>query len=352
VFNPTKISVVIPTCNRRERLRETLLALANQSVEGDQFQVIVVPNGCTDGTAEFIESLPFPMPVTVLSQPVAGRAKARNAGARAASADIVLFLDDDMEAAPELLRAHLDAHQGSPDTAVIGYFPVANRGAEQTILDEAAQRWWNKVFANLGEPDHEFTFRDFSTGNVSIPRSLFLAQGGFDETLDQNSSGEDWELGFRLIQRGVRFKYARNAMALHHDPASLAKVLRRSRQEGRGHAFIVGRHPELLGEFHLGRLARYHVPRSLRPFSRLLWKYPQLIAPLTLPLRLLHDIAFHLNRSNAMWKFHGLLVGIAYWRGVSTVFRSIQEWEEFCRSVTASEAGAKPAIYERSGDAA
>lgn len=98
VLNPTKISVVIPTCNRRERLRETLLALANQSVEGDQFQVIVVPNGCTDGTAEFIEGLPFPIPVTVLSQAVAGRAKARNAGARAARADIVLFLDDDMEA--------------------------------------------------------------------------------------------------------------------------------------------------------------------------------------------------------------------------------------------------------------
>src|SRR5687768_9642547 len=99
-----QISVVVPTHNRASLLMSNLNTLSGQTLASDDFEVIVVADGCTDQTIQMLEGLQPPYRLTVLDQtPGRGAAAARNLGASRASADILVFLDDDMEANPQLL---------------------------------------------------------------------------------------------------------------------------------------------------------------------------------------------------------------------------------------------------------
>src|SRR5688572_32983298 len=107
---PPTISVVIPTFNRVRSLERTLSALARQADPGAPFEVIVVSDGSTDGTDEYLSSGRPPVPVVAASQANAGPATARNHGIAKASGPLILFVDDDTEPDRHLLAAHLARH--------------------------------------------------------------------------------------------------------------------------------------------------------------------------------------------------------------------------------------------------
>ena len=321
------ISVVIPTRNRAARVRATILALAKQSARAESYEVVVVADGCTDDTSRELRSLRLPFHLTVLEQQGSGRAAARNAGAAAAAAEIVLFLDDDMEADPGLIAAHLAAHRDAPGGVVVGYFPLANPGSHATIFERAVCGWWDEFFRGIAEPDHRFTYRDFCTGNVSLPRETFHAAGGFDRSVSKGA-GEDWELGLRLLERGVSFRFAPAAKAIHCDQPSRDGALRRAREEGYGHAVLARRHREFFNEFNLSRLSRLQWSTRLRWLWRLTWRWPAMVAGASLLLKPAHRAAEAMKLYNLMWRIHGVLSGCAYWRGVHAALGSLQAWEE------------------------
>ena len=80
------VSVVIPTFNRRDQLERTLAGLAAQTGLEHEFEVIVVSDGSTDGTDEWLRSGATPLPVSACYQSNAGPAAARNRGVAAAQA--------------------------------------------------------------------------------------------------------------------------------------------------------------------------------------------------------------------------------------------------------------------------
>ena len=98
VFLPT-VSVVIPTYNRKDMLREALNSLAQQTYPTDRFEIIVVDDGSTDGTDQ-IAAVAFPFTLRYFWQTNQGDATARNLGARQSQADILVFLDDDILVEP------------------------------------------------------------------------------------------------------------------------------------------------------------------------------------------------------------------------------------------------------------
>ncbi|MGF1505651.1 MAG: glycosyltransferase family 2 protein, partial [Anaerolineae bacterium] len=104
----TSLSVIIPTYQRRDRLRRVLDALARQ--DAPPFEVIVSLDGCTDGTQDMLTTLSVPYPLRWINGPNGGPGAARHRGARLAHSDRLLFLDDDILAQPGLLAAHLDPH--------------------------------------------------------------------------------------------------------------------------------------------------------------------------------------------------------------------------------------------------
>src|SRR5258708_12940009 len=105
------ISIVVTTYDRRETLAKCLQALAEQDWPISNYEVIVVDDGSTDGTQEFLRTLKYGPVLRVLDQPNRGLAAARNAGLRAARNELVLFLDDDLLCKPQVVSEHLKAHE-------------------------------------------------------------------------------------------------------------------------------------------------------------------------------------------------------------------------------------------------
>src|SRR6266487_2852993 len=117
-----RFSIVIPTYQRRDVVLSSVHALAAQE-DGGPFEVIVVVDGSTDGSADALRELETPFPLSVIEQPNRGQAEARNQGVAAARGELLLFLDDDMEAHPRLLAEHDRSHREGADV-VLGHIPV------------------------------------------------------------------------------------------------------------------------------------------------------------------------------------------------------------------------------------
>ncbi|MDQ4142413.1 MAG: glycosyltransferase [Actinomycetota bacterium] len=106
------VSVVIPTRNRRSLLGRALRSVLAQ--QGIEQEVIVVDDGSTDGTADYVDSLADRRVALVRHEESLGVTAARNAGIAAASAHWVAFIDDDDVWAPAKLHAQLKALESTP----------------------------------------------------------------------------------------------------------------------------------------------------------------------------------------------------------------------------------------------
>ena len=334
------ISVVIPTRNRASLLRATLAALARQTVASVDYEIIVVVDGATDDTIVVVNSASTTCRLTRIDLAWSGRAVARNCGATAARGNILLFLDDDMEASPGLLEAHLRAHSKRPGGIVLGYFPMSSVPGPGDAVTEFLQSWWDRQFAAWAEDRHEFDFCDFCTGNVSLPRTVFQQAGGFDEQFPASSAGEDWELGYRLQRSGVAFRFEREALSFQHCRPVSQDMLCRAGEEGRGHVLIASKHPELRDRLLLGRLAAMTRNTWTHPLLAALWSAPFLAL---LPAAILRAGSEMLRKSGLIgifWRLHRLVWAYHYWKAVRTSVPSWRAWKSL--SGARAEVGGHP----------
>ena len=104
------VSVVIPTYNRLAILQKSLIALENQDLLDDKisgYEVIVVDDGSTDGTLEWLVAHQAELShVRCFSQPHQGPAKARNLGVKKALGDQIVFIDSDLVVTANFLQSH------------------------------------------------------------------------------------------------------------------------------------------------------------------------------------------------------------------------------------------------------
>ena len=239
-MSPPDLSVVIPTHQRRAMLAKHLGLLAQQLVPGHACEIVVVADACSDGTEQMVEELRggFPCTVQLISHNLKSASASRNAGGLRARGRTLLFLDDDIEPGPSLIGAHAAAQTGN--TVVLGYSEPAYP-AEPSLWQRDARLWWQGMYFQMSRPGHRFTYRDFFSGNVSLPGELFRSLGGFDTELERL---EDYELGLRLLKAGARFVLAPEAAGRHYDRTDLRQWLTRIRLEGKADVRIAERHPE------------------------------------------------------------------------------------------------------------
>jgi GT2 family glycosyltransferase len=204
-------SVIIPTHNRRELLEMVLKHIARQTVDLSSIEVIVVADGCNDGTLEMLGGCRWPFPVQILQHSQQNSGASRNAGAAIAQAPVLVFLDDDIMAAPDLIERHLAAHRDGLPTAAIGRLaPASMRGVP------GWERWLEgqleKQYRAMQQGRRRIGGLRLYSGNCSVSRDAFLEVGGFNEQL---SLSEDVELGLRLEKAGVAFRLALDASGEH-----------------------------------------------------------------------------------------------------------------------------------------
>ena len=331
-----ELSVIIPTCNRSQPLVRALTSLASQNgVAPERFEVIVVGDGHQEESERAVRALQLPYSLTFLEQPGLGPASARNRGAEAASAPLLLFLDDDMEASPGLLAAHLAAHTKDPGGVVLGYFPIPPSYSETDVFRLGVKLWWDEAFDGRSKPTHRYNFADLCTGNVSLPRDLFQAVDGFDPRFTREIAGEDYDLGAKLIKRRVRFRFVREAASTHHDRPSPTRLQRRARAEGSGNVLLVRKHPELFGVLpRLRNLTRFELKPASRLLWRLVWWQPALGRLVTWPLRLPLALARAAKLRSLMWKIYFCMHGYYYFLGVRSALGSRAEWERLVADAT------------------
>ncbi|NTU77946.1 MAG: glycosyltransferase [Chloroflexales bacterium] len=215
------LSVIVPTYNRLPRLKQVLAALERQEYPRDQFNVVVVSDGSTDGTDEYLKSLDTALDLVFIAQANQGPAAARNQGIRRASGDYVLFIDDDIIASPQLIAEHMRLHAKEANLVVLG--PML------TPDDFAMSPWvaWEqamlyKQYAAMVGGEWAPTARQFYTGNTSLARQHLITTGGFDERFRR---AEDVELAYRLDKLGVRFVFNPQARGYHYAERSFRSWL-------------------------------------------------------------------------------------------------------------------------------
>jgi GT2 family glycosyltransferase len=248
-------SVVIPTFNRRCQLESVLAAVdAQYRPWGIRCQVIVVDDGSSDGTAEWLRSEDSPEGLTVISQQNAGPARARNRGVEIADGDIVLFLGDDTVPQPGWLLEHLESQRISRDPTTVGTLGYTSFPASH---DSPFLRWINEHGAQFGyaliDDPTDVPFNFFYTSNISIPRRMHLELGGFREDFPA-AAWEDIEFAYRATQAGLRLKYLPRARTVHHHEMEAGSFCRRQKTSGLSGAIFAELHPELEGFLGVGSL--------------------------------------------------------------------------------------------------
>lgn len=238
-----RASIVIPTRNRADMLEHALRALSTQTVPDGTFEVCVADNGSTDGTAALLEGIRTPYDLRVVHVEPPGRAGACNAAIAQARGVVLIILDDDMRPAPAFVERHLACHEDGVRRCVMGAVPV--RLEEH---DTPAARWVATRFADhlarLAEPGHEFTTRDFFSGNASVRADALRDAGGFDEAFGAYGN-EDVELALRLRAAGVALAFDPDALAWQTYDKDLAGLLRDTTAKGTTTVQLARMHPEV-----------------------------------------------------------------------------------------------------------
>ena len=252
-----RASVVIRTKDEGPRLRLTLASLAAQTAPAE---VVVVNDGSSDNTPEVIGEAD--LPIVRIDHPSArGRAAASNAGAEAASGDLLIFLDGDTLAGPEFVARHLALHQAranmvgrgetfhlrctrllrDPETGapmageedrvatlgedelsqlmvtrgqIAGDFASIDRRAQPGIYPGAGPRrlYELEMDALISHPDCQSLWAAASGANQSVARAAFLDVGGMDAKLTINAHRE---VALRLTRAGLRMAPALGARSYH-----------------------------------------------------------------------------------------------------------------------------------------
>jgi len=307
-----KVSVVVPTYNRLRRLQRVLTALDEQTTPRSKYEVIVVSDGSTDGTDEHLRAKQTDHFVFV-AQENAGPAAARNRGVELARGDLVLFIDDDVIASPDLVEAHLTSHaEHGPDRVVIGPM-LTPPDFDMTSWVRWEQAMLYKQYDAMKRGDYQPTFRQFYTGNASVPREELLQVGGFDVRFRR---AEDVELSYRLRDAGLGFVFNPDAIGWHYAERPFQSWLQNAHDYGANDVIFARDHGRgLVLDLVRKEVQRRHV--FVRWTTRLCLNHPWLDTGIE---RALKGVIFSSDRLRLRKVNQAALSGLynlAYYRGMA-----------------------------------
>lgn len=219
------LSIIVPTYNGAHKITNLLESLETQSVGG--FEVIVVIDGSTDNTLEVLQANTFHnFNLKIIEQKNSGRSITRNNGVKAASSELILFLDDDMRVEPTTLQTHLDHHEASYSTILVGN-QIENKEFLTTDIQHY-KRYLSKKWMNVLSDSYKKINRPFITAaHCSISKQLFMKLGMFDERL---TDAEDYDLALKAINNDIDIYFNPTIFGWHDDLITAQSYLNRLKE--------------------------------------------------------------------------------------------------------------------------
>ena len=205
-------------------------ALEQQQYPAECYEIIVVSDGASDGTDDYLKGYKSQRNLRWFAQANRGPAAARNAGVAKAHGELIIFIDDDVVAQPQLVAEHVRAHrEAGRDVVVVGPL-LSPQGFVMTPWVSWEQGMLMKQYKALLSGIWQPSARQFYTGNASLLRTHILAAGGFDESFRR---AEDVELAYRLANRGLDFVFTMEAVGMHFAERSFSSWLNAAYTYGR-----------------------------------------------------------------------------------------------------------------------
>jgi len=208
------ISVVIPTYNRKRLLRKTIESLANQTYPKSAYEVIIIDDGCTDGTGELVKEMiaTFPMHLIYFRQENKGASAARNNGIKKSKGQIIAFIDDDCVAFDNWLKTIVESLKQNEFEGITG----------QTISDIKPSFFVHNVILNSGIANGTTNGYMVSHGtcNIAFRRRLFDEIGYFNEKIKRM---EDAEFSWRININNKKILF-NSSMKVEHIPTYVSFI--------------------------------------------------------------------------------------------------------------------------------
>ena len=249
-----RISVIVCSYNGSRTIRDTLEAL--RQIEYPDFEVIVVDDGSTDGTAAIARDYG----ARVISTENRGLSSARNTGLRAATGSIVAYTDDDAYPDPHWLQ-YLAATFAAGDWVGVGGPNIPPRG-DGPIAESVAQAPGGPIHVLISDREAEH----IPGCNMAFRKTALEAVGGFD--VRYRAAGDDVDLCWRLQEAGGRIGFSPAAMVWHHRRNSVRTYWKQQVGYGKAEALLERKWPERYnGAGHVswaGRLYGNGLTRRLR----------------------------------------------------------------------------------------
>jgi glycosyltransferase involved in cell wall biosynthesis len=318
-----KISIVIATYNRRATLARTLPTVLAQNFPSDQCEVIVVIDGSTDGTLQYLHGVTSRCRLVVLEQGNRGPAAARNAGIRAGGGELILLLDDDMLCGPEFIAGHVAAHREAQRQVVFGPIAVAAESPDSVALS-----WFNlhPDSSRAGASRTPTSKYQAWVTNCSVARSILIEAGGYDESF---LTHEDADLAIRLWEAGVVFNFQPDlAIEELYDKTPARLVKAEARRLGRDEVLLCRKHPGYRQYSRAARLSRGPLGAF---YVRIAGRLPASPEPLLRPMQgLVHRLPGRWGQRSAMQCFRarmaieevrGMVDECGSWRAFAECFR-------------------------------
>lgn len=245
------ISVIIPTYNRKDKLKLCLDSLFNQDYPWQQYEIIVVDDNADDGVKEILDGLKKKYSnLKYFAKYRRGPAAARNFGVQHSVGEIVAFTDDDCVVFKDWVRLMVDSHRRNPRVMAIGGLTFTSMQKTSVLISQFLST--SSIETNFNG-NKEVIF--LPTCNVSLKRQVF-DKYQFNETFPL-PGGEDLEFFWRLFKGGYRFIWHKEIKTLHYRDETTIGFFKQAYIYGRGNLLVQHLHQDqpLLKELKTGKLS-------------------------------------------------------------------------------------------------
>ena len=222
-----KVSIIVPVFNKVEFTQKCIEAIVKNTPK-ESYELILIDNASTDGTGDFLKCLKGDVKI-VTNEKNLGFARACNQGARAASTEYLLFLNNDAEPQKSWLEPLFEIVATDNSVGAAGskllFSDRTIQHAGVVIFDDqklpdplVARHIYYGEPSNLPESNQLRQYQALTAACLLVRKSAFSEVGGFDESYWNGY--EDVDLCFKLQEKGWKLVYQPKSVVIHHESKS------------------------------------------------------------------------------------------------------------------------------------